>query len=126
MASLTPEETLSDMRGGFVSAGGLTINFGLLSTTWVNGSPATSLSVSSAANAVPQNLQQLVQVGSNNTFTVTPATLGSNVLTLIQNNVNNTVIQNENKLDVTVSNFSGLRNELALANSIAPLVRSLH
>jgi hypothetical protein len=129
MAMNVPEDELSDMRGGFAGPGGLHIGFGLTTSTAVNGTIVSNFTLSSnnLTGMTPQNLQQLVQVGSGNTLSSsTPTTLNNSVITLIQNNVNNATIQNKNVLSINVSNLAALRNNTALLSSFGPLIRALH
>jgi hypothetical protein len=190
VASSADEEELSKQRGGFIFAGGLKIDFGLATTTAINGIIQSSLNLntSNLNGALPKSLQDLVTAPTvqvtqttsttpqvpvttpsntpsstplttasttpppaNNTPSVVPNTyttstnttppvtvntvttganattvFNSSVLTFIQNNSNNALIQNQNVINLTVSNFAQFRNEAALANSVSSLVRALH
>ena len=114
------DSELAGMRGGFVSAGGLVIDFALSTRTVIDGVTQTDLIISSnnIDDLTAQNVKQIVQIGDNNNAE-TLQTLANNaaVLTLIQNSVDNKVIQNFNVLDVAVSNVSEFQ-----ANSITALV----
>jgi len=103
----TDDATLSDMRGGFVTVGGLMINFGLISQTAVDHNIVANLNVNSngLTGNLPQTLQQLIQTGGSNQAAVTPSAMPITVLTIVQNTANNTLIQNYNQLDLSVSNL---------------------
>lgn len=117
VASIAQDSTLSEMRGGFVFAGGLKINFGLMSTTTIIdqvtqavSKSTVNLSTDGLNGVTPQNLQQLIQAGAGNQTAVPASNVPINVLTVVQNTANNQVIQNQNVLDITVSNLAAFRN----------------
>lgn len=105
------DDTLSDMRGGFISVSGLRINFGLYSQTTVNNNIVSNLTVSTNGlnGILPQNLNQLIQTGSSNQASVASSSVPINVVTVVQNTVDNQIIQNANVLDITVSNMAAYR-----------------
>ena len=113
VASVTTDSTLSEMRGGFVSAGGLLINFSLQSFTAINGEvqPQSVLNLNSNGlnGVLPGTLQQLLQSGNGNHAAVPASAVPINVLTVVQNTSNNQVIQNQNILDITVNNLAAFR-----------------
>lgn len=83
VASAAGDSTLSEMRGGFIYAGGMKINFGIFSSTSINSVPVTTLSY--ATNSTLANtIQQLIQsgngnsaAGSSNNSSSNPATTAS-------------------------------------------------
>ncbi len=107
------DDTLSGMRGGFISVSGLKINFGLYSQTLVNNNIVSNLTVSTNGlnGILPGNLQQLIQAGSGNQAPVSSSAVPVNVLTVVQNTTDNQIIQNANVLDITVSNISAYRDQ---------------
>jgi hypothetical protein len=128
VASTVGDGELSDARGGFFMAGGFRIDFGITSVTSIDGVIKSSLNLTSnnLHGAIPKNLQQLVQTGGNNSAPSTSPSVPTSVLTVVQNNVNNTVIQNQNILNLTISNLSSFRNHSANQNSLSSFVRALH
>jgi hypothetical protein len=69
VASAVDNNELSDMRGGFLFAGGLKIDFGLISITSINGIVKSSLSISSnnfKGVTLPPAMLQLLQNNNNN------------------------------------------------------------
>lgn len=126
-AQMVSNADLSEMRGGFISAGGFTLNFGLTTTTTIDGMVQSTLNLTSDTlhGAVPTNLQQLIQTGQKNQA-VTPANVANNVLTVVQNTANNQVIQNSNVLNMTVNNVNTFRFQQALFNSRLSGVMALH
>lgn len=107
------DDTLSGMRGGFISVSGLQINFGLYSQTMVNNNIVSNLTISTDGlnGILPGNLQQLIQTGNSNQAGVSSSSVPINVLTVVQNTTDNQIIQNANILDITVSNISAYRDQ---------------
>lgn len=107
------DDTLSGMRGGFISVSGLKINFGLYSQTTVNNNIVSNLTVSTNGlnGILPQNLNQLIQTGGGNQAAVTSSSVPVNVMTVVQNTTDNQIIQNANVLDITVSNMAAYREQ---------------
>lgn len=107
------DDTLSGMRGGFISVSGLVINFGLYSQTAVNNNIVSNLTVSTSGlnGSLPGNLQQMIQAGSGNQAPISSSSMPINVLTVVQNTTDNQIIQNANVLDLTVSNISAFRDQ---------------
>ena len=128
VASISDDD-LSDMRGGFLFAGGLRLDFGLTSTTAINGVIKSSFSFNTSRfnGTLPVNLQQAIQVGTGNNFT-SPASAATSqtVLTLVQNTSNNAVIQSSNVLNLSVSNLANFNARAEAFNSLLPFVRALH
>ena len=118
VASLTSDSNLSEMRGGFVTAGGLKFDFGLTSLTSINHGTPTSYTISTAGlnGLLPSSLQQLVQTGNSNQALLTSGNLPTNVLTVVQNTLNGQTIQNQNTIDITVSNLAAYRAQQVLFN----------
>ena len=110
--SFSRSEALSDnelagLRGGFISVGGLTIDFALNTRVLVDGVTQSSFTINSSSldDLLPENLQRIVTVGQNNTNEALDELMRDpSVLTVIQNSEDNRVIQTFNQLDVTVSN----------------------
>lgn len=119
------DSTLSEQRGGFLFMGGVKIDFGFISTTRITDtitglSDSTSITLSTAGlnGVLPTSLQQLVQTGGANNVNVAASnSVPINVLTVVQNTVNNALIQNQNQLDITVSNLAAMRNQQIILNS---------
>jgi hypothetical protein len=115
VAALSPQE-LDSLRGGFLMAGGMTIDFSIIRQNSINGQLQQQLSFDSknlALNKIQSdNLRNLLQLGSSN-----PAILKQmpNLTTIIRNSADNALIQNLNTLDVTVKNTEAARSAIALA-----------
>lgn len=100
---------LSDIRGGFIDAGGMRIDFGLTTRTIVNGVVEREVTINtngSSTSLKPSELQQVIQIGDKNVALPGEIKNIPGLLTVIQNNVDNTVIQNVNMLNVKVTNLS--------------------
>lgn len=108
-SSAVKEEDLGEMRGGFISAGGLEINFGFFAQTIVNGELQDSISlsnISSGAAINPADLISIVQIGDGNTL---PANIAGGdigaITNIIQNTLDNQVIQFSSFMNVDVKNM---------------------
>lgn len=99
-----PDAELAKMRGGYVF-GELTIDFGLLSSTFVDGTLVneTSINSSEAQKVLADGIKTIVQVGGGNAV-VDSGLLNKipGLVTVIQNNLNDTVIQQVDTLDLQV------------------------
>jgi len=103
------DEELDDMRGGFVTSNGMIIDFAFSANTLIDGQLINQIVLNTAdvaANA--GTLQRIIQVGEGNqAFNGTSAINNlPNVLTIVQNNLDNLTIQQLNVLDLTVQNMS--------------------
>lgn len=109
------DSQLSEMRGGFVSIGGLTIDFALTTKVLVDGQVESDFSINSdnLDGIISSDLQRIVQIGAGNTNAALEE-LRSNpsVLTVIQNSENDRVIQTLNQLDITVSDTQNFINSI--------------
>jgi hypothetical protein len=124
--------SLDDMRGGFVSDGGLKVSFGIDRATYINGNLVTMTSLNVAdlgalagagagSSAGPTIVQSnagggtivggmnVVQNGGNNavqTSSLSPSALG----TIIQNSLDNQKIQTVTSVNTTVNSGQMLRS----------------
>lgn len=110
------EEGLDDIRGAYIASNGITIDFGFMTQTLVDG-------VIVSGNFFGQNPEssgQLVQI-SDNGISVKELEVGglASFVTIIQNSSDNRLIQQLNMLDIDIKNFQGFRNQ-----SIVPTINS--
>ena len=102
---------LSDVRGGYVAGNGLEILFGIDKILAVNGVPLTSDSLNFAfgadrwaASGSSGSTTRKIQNGANNSIDLTLLnTLRPESFTFIQNTMDQAVIRNTTKIDVSVT-----------------------
>lgn len=115
------DEQLAEMRGGFITVGGLQLDFALKNRTIVNGQELNNFILESTnmSEINSQNLQQVIQVGDGNQFESIDALMEiPGLVTVIQNSLSDTKIQNFNELDIVVNNFAEFQNNAPLTNAI--------
>jgi len=114
-SEMVSDEELGNTRGGF-SIGGLTIEFGLTTQTLINGQLQGQLELSSDnfQDLTINDLQQLVQTGAGNNANDALQALANNpnLLSVIQNSLNDTVIRQETALDIQVSGIQNFQAEV--------------
>lgn len=99
---------LANIRGGYLMAGGMLIDFSIDTKTFIDSVEVRNLQIVSTANQQaldPSNLQKVIQIGQNNA--AIPKELLDNlpsIATIIQNSDDNKVIQNLNTLNLNVQN----------------------
>lgn len=103
------DEELDDLRGGFITSNGMIIDFALSTNTLVNGQLINQVLLNSVDQSAisTTSLQNIIQIGDGNSAfsdTIDLAAL-PNVLTIIQNNLNDITLQQVNLLDLSVKNF---------------------
>lgn len=116
------DEALAEMRGGFITVGGLQIDFALKSRTVINGQEMNNFILESAnLDAISQaNLQRVIEVGENNTFESIDKLMEiPGLVTLIGNTLNDATIQNFNELEVGINNFGEYQNNAPLDFAIS-------
>ncbi len=107
------DEALENMRGGFsISAGGsqILLSLGFQQVTFINGVLAamTTLNLPQLNSVVPIPVQQnyipsqIIQNGPGNTY-IPPTPLPSNVMTVIQNSLNNQIISHMTIINATIA-----------------------
>ena len=122
------DEELEKMRGGFsINAGGsqILLSLGFQQVTYINGILAamTTLNLPQSNSAAPIPIQQnfipsqIIQNGPGNTY-MPPATLPSNVMTVIQNSLNNQIISHMTIINATIAS-----KQLSDAMSMASILR---
>lgn len=111
---------LAVLRGGFIDVSGVKLDFELVNRTIIDGIPQSEFSISTESIGQLTELSQtIIQVGESNEFAdLTGLVDIPNLLTIVQNSQDNTLIQNLNELDLTIQNFSELRSNAALSNAI--------
>ncbi len=108
------DEDLDGMRGGFVTSNGMVIDFSFSANTLINGQFINQIVLNTAnVSAAAGNLRRIIQVGEGNrAFDSGPVIDGlPNVLTVVQNNLDNLTIQQLNILDLTVQNMGNFINQ---------------
>lgn len=107
------DEELEHMRGGFsINAGGsqILLSLGFQQVTFINGVLAamTTLDLPQLNSSTPIPIQQnfipsqIIQNGPGNTY-IPPAPLPSNVMTVIQNSLNNQIISHMTIINATIA-----------------------
>ncbi len=107
------DEELEKMRGGFsINTGSsqVLLSLGFQQVTFINGVLAamTTLNLPQSNSAVPIPIQQnfipsqIIQNGPGNAY-IPPATLPSNVMTVIQNSLNNQIISHMTIINATIA-----------------------
>ncbi len=124
------EQELDSMRGGFTSADGLEISFGIEQAVFIDGvlQLATNLKTLEVTNmlrkqGVPGKTDPMVTQGLNimqsdfSTVTMAVDGIGSRIDTIIQNSGNQRVIDSITLINASVSSL-GLFRELNLLNTL--------
>lgn len=107
-------DELADMRGGF-SVGGLDFDFAITSTTMIDGIMQHTSTITSAGLTTVTEVQQLAagltaeNLAQANSA-VTTVLDNDALITTIQNDVDNAIIQQINEIDITVSNLKAVQN----------------
>lgn len=113
------DEELDDLRGGFIASNGMIIDFALSTNTLVNGQLINQVLLNSVDQSAisSTSLQNIIQIGEGNSAFSDTIDLGAlpNVLTIIQNNLNDITLQQVNLLDLSVKNFDNF-----IQQNIAP------
>ena len=128
-------DKLDQVRGGFVTDGGLKISFGIERAVYLNGNlvTTTSLNISDLSRISGGQAQvtgngkdalALIQSGTGNVFS--PASISSTAAgTVIQNTLNNQKINTITRIDAVV-NSSGIMRSINLQSSMqSAIVNSL-
>jgi hypothetical protein len=125
------DRELDQMRGGFETASGglpLSFSFGIEQASFVNGQLVSTSTL--AIPSLPAAMNgggvaltgfapiTIIQNGAGNTFALPGiSSLSTQVMTVIQNTLDNQVIRNETVINVSVTSSDFLRS-LALQNSL--------
>ena len=113
------DDELDDLRGGFIASNGMIIDFALSTNTLVNGQLINQVLLNSVDQSAisTTSLQNIVQIGEGNSAFSDTIDLDSlpNVLTIIQNNLNDITLQQVNLLDLSIKNFDNF-----IKQNIAP------
>lgn len=107
------DDELDNMRGGFITSNGMLIDFVFSTNTLVDGQLINQVVINSADpstlnGSLNNSLQKIIQVGDGNSAFSEGVDINSlpNVLTIVQNNLNDLTIQQLNILDLSVKNFN--------------------
>lgn len=116
---LVDDGTLGELRGGFETAGGLSLSFGIERVVYINGELAstTSLNVADLGQLVGRGMLEglpvgarvaLIQNGPNNSFDASTLAAGS-FATVIQNSLDNQQIQTVTTINAQANSMDLLR-----------------
>lgn len=109
------DSELSKMRGGFITAGGMNIEFGLTSETIIDGAVRNQFTISSDMVQKIDNSQlvSIIENGVGNNQLPKIADVPG-LVTVIRNTVDGSTIQHYNMLDIVVSNTADFKNDKIL------------
>ncbi len=108
------DEELSGMRGAYIDANGLEVNFTLTTQTIIDGRVVHEVRLTPQVTPTfnVNDLSKLVRVGEGNIAYPQELLNDANrIMTVIQNTNDNTVIQNLNLLDLEVDNVQDFYNQ---------------
>lgn len=112
--ALVSDDELGDIRGGFLTSGGMIIDIGLVTQTVVNGvlvsEQSTSLNPDQVTNI--QSLQTIATIDANNVV-ISNLDLNSvsQIVSVVQNSRNNVVVDSITLLNIDVGNVSGFLDQ---------------
>lgn len=116
-----PDSELAKMRGGFITPGGLMIDFAITTRTLVDGAKVSDITMTAQDLqnlSSSQDLQKLIQIGGGNSVELNELANNPNVGVVIQNSLDEKVIQQFSILDVTVQNFEQFQANKPLDNAL--------
>jgi|GEM_PF-4644561 len=113
------DKELDEMRGGFLTSNGLIIDFAFSTSTLIDGQLINQIILNSSDPSLTSatSLRNIIQAGEGNSAFSGKIDVNTlpNVLTIIQNNLNDLTIQQVNLLDLSIKNFDNY-----LQQSVAP------
>lgn len=114
-SDIVDDESLGQIRGGFVTSNGMVIDIGIVRETYVGGNIVDQVSYSSKGVAAKdfsgyQRHVQINEIGESSVSGLDSTDLPSFV-TVIQNSANNIAIQNLNVIDLEVSNVQAFKHQ---------------
>ncbi len=102
-------EELDELRGGFITSNGMSIDFSFSTNTLLDGQLINQVVLNSAEQSIISStpLRNIIQIGEGNSAFGNGTDISAlpNVLTIVQNNLSDLTIQQVNLLDLQVSNF---------------------
>jgi len=107
--SALENEDLDNLRGGFVTSNGMVLDFSFSANTLVDGELINQVVFNTIENSINRNsLKNIIQVGDGNVAFSSDLNSQSlpDVLTIVQNNIDDLTIQQINLFDVTVQNMN--------------------
>ncbi len=119
------DETLEQMRGGFsINNSQILLSLGFQQVTYINGilAATTTINLPQLNSVTPIPIQQnfipsqIIQNGPGNTY-IPPVPLPSNVMTVIQNSLNNQVINHMTIINATIASTQ-LINAMNMASTL--------
>nr|MBI1228762.1 hypothetical protein [Cytophagales bacterium] len=110
------DEELDGMRGGFVTSNGVIIDFAFSANTLVDGQLINQVELSTLSGAASETLRNIIQIGEGNSAFEGGISINNlpNVVTVVQNNIDNLTIQQINMLDLTVQNIDNFVREAVM------------
>jgi hypothetical protein len=108
------DSELEELRGGFLLAGGLVIDFALYQQTVIDGELRRELQLSTQnlmQTMQPEDFRTVIQIGEGNVGLGSLAEIPG-IVTVIQNTMDNTMIQNLSNLDIAVANLAAIRQDI--------------
>jgi predicted phage tail protein len=123
------DRELDSMRGGYASSGGLEISFGIEQAVFIDGilQAVTTFNSASVAGNLPnsrlvgQNTGLIsasgVQLVLGGVASMDAEAIRSNLITVVQNSQDNTIIDNITQINATVSSL-GIYREMNLLSSL--------
>lgn len=112
---------LSKMRGGFITPGGLIIDFAISTRTLVDNQVISDVTYNAETLqnlSSGDELKNLIQIGGNNSLALDELANNPNIGIVIQNSLDEKVIQQFSILDVTVENFTKFQANKPLDNAL--------
>jgi hypothetical protein len=125
--TVVDDSELAEVRGKYISAGGLIIDFAIQTRTIIDGNLVNdvTLTTSEALDYANSEISKIVQVGQNGQGVARLAETQGTVVQVIQNNLNDVTVQNLNTLDLDVHNTSEYARQLGAASVIDGIVAGL-
>ena len=113
------DEELDALRGGFLTSNGMVIDFAFSTSTLVDGQLINQVVLNSADTVATRatSLRNIIQIGEGNSAFSSTVNLNAlpNILTIVQNNLDDLTIQQINLLDISIENFDNY-----IQQSVAP------
>lgn len=114
--SAIDNEDLDDMRGGFVASNGMVLDFAFSANTFVDGELINQVVLNTVDQSInTSSLKNVIQVGEGNIAFNGGADIDSmpEVLTIVQNNLDDLSIQQVNLFDLTVKGMDNYIKQAA-------------
>ena len=113
---MVEDTDLDTMRGGFVASNGMVLDFAFSANTFVDGELINQVVLNTVDRSVnTSSLKNVIQVGDGNVAFNGGADINSmpEVLTIVQNNLDDLTIQQVNLFDLTVKGMDNYIKQAA-------------